>query len=123
MAYEGKVVVNITPEYLHNEEEGIHAARIQPLGITAYGRSEEDAAEKIKRMFAAAVNAHRANGALEEWLNQSGLEWNWFDKYEGDTPVEDVEIPMPSQKPRTQEPVLWNPSPSESPSRKMAPAA
>ena len=113
MAYEGKVVVNIAPEYLHNEEEGIHAARIRPLGITAYGRSEEDAAEKIKRMFAAAVNAHRANGTLEAWLNQSGLEWNWFDKYEGGTPVEDVEIPMPSQKPRTQEPVSWNPSPSE----------
>lgn len=123
MAHEGKVVVNIAPEYLHNEEEGIHAARIRPLGITAYGRSEEDTAEKIKRMFAAAVNAHRANGTLEAWLNQSGLEWNWFDRYEGDKHVEDVEIPMPRWNPQSQEPVSWQPSPSDDKSVEVVRAA
>ncbi len=113
----------ISPEYLYNEEEGVHAARIRSLGITGYGHSEEEAAEKIKRMFAAMVNAHREYGNLEEWLNESGIERHWHGQYKGNTPIEDVGLPMPTQGRREPKAVLWRSSSSESAPRIMAPAA
>ena len=118
MTRDGKVVVVVSPEYLYNDEEGIYAAQMQDLGITGYGRTEEEAGEKIKRMFAAMVNAHRDLGSLDKWLGESGVEWHWYDEYEGDTPVEDVSLPMP-----TRTPVSWSPSPTSGPSRTIAPAA
>ena len=123
MTQEGKVVAVVSPEYLYNEEEGVHAARIRSLGITGYGRSEEEAAEKIKRMFTAMVNAHREYDSLEDWLNGSGVEWHWHDQYEGDTPVEDVGLPMPTQGHRAQKAVSWRSSSSEGAPKIMAPAA
>ena len=123
MTQKGKVVAVVSPEYLYNEEEGVHAARIRPLGITGYGRSEDEAAAKIKRMFAAMVNAHREHGSLEKWLNEPGIEWHWHDQYEGDTPVEDVGLPMPTQERRSQKAVSWRSSSSKGAPRIMAPAA
>jgi hypothetical protein len=85
-----KVVVMVSPLYLHNKEIDRFAARIKPLGLTAYGDSQDEASRKVKRMFAFAVEAHRSKGDLEEWLSKSGLEWHWLNEYEGDAPVEDA---------------------------------
>ena len=85
-----KVVVVVSPDFLHNEATGAYAARIRPLGLTAYGYTLDTAAAKVKRMFASMVNAHRAKGDVEEWLNSSGVEWHWLDEYSGGIKVEEV---------------------------------
>ena len=85
-----KVVVVVAPDFLHNEATGAYAARIRQIGLTAYGDTLDAASAKIKRMFASMVNAHRAKGDVEEWLNSSGIEWHWLDEYSGDIKVEEV---------------------------------
>lgn len=84
------VVVIVEPTYLHNEATGKFAARIEPLGLTAYGNSKDAASARLRRMFASAVETRRARGTLEKWLDRSGLEWHWEDKYNADMPVEYV---------------------------------
>lgn len=98
MSENRKVVVMVTPEFLHNEDLNLFAARIRPLGLTGYGESRDAASVKIKRMFAAWVKGCRIFGDLEERLNASGLEWHWLDEYEGNKPVEMVQSAMPRRK-------------------------
>ena len=95
MSEDRKVVVMVTPEFLHDEDRNLFAARIRPLGLTGYGESLDAASVKIKRMFAAWVKGHRIIGDLEEWLDKSGLEWHWLDEYAGNMPVEMVESAKP----------------------------
>ena len=95
MSEDRKVVVMVTPEFLHNEDMNLFAARIRPLGLTGYGESREAASVKIKRMFAAWVKGNRIVGTLEERLDASGLEWHWLDEYNGDKPVEMVQSAKP----------------------------
>ena len=95
MSEDRKVVVMVTPEFLHNEDMNLFAARIRPLGLTGYGESREAASVKIKRMFAAWVKGNRIVGVLEERLDASGLEWHWLDEYNGDKPVEMVQSAKP----------------------------
>ena len=90
-----KVVVMVTPEFLHNEDLNLFAARIRPLGLTGYGEGRDAASVKIKRMFAAWVKGRRLLGDLEERLNASGLEWHWLDEYDGDKPVEMLQSAKP----------------------------
>ncbi len=90
-----KVVVIVTPEFLHNEELNLFAARIKPLGLTGYGENTDAASAKIKRMFASWVKGRRLVGDLEERLDSSGLEWYWFDEYDGSLPVEMVQSSLP----------------------------
>ena len=85
-----KVVVIVSHDYLHDRETGTFAARITPLGLTAYGMSQEEASTKVKKMFVSAVETRRTRGSLTRWLDNSGLDWYWFDEYEGDVPVEDA---------------------------------
>ena len=85
-----KVVVIVSPDYLHDRETGTFAARITPLGLTAYGMSQEEASSKVKKMFASAVETRRMRGSLTRWLDNSGLDWYWLDEYEEDVPVEDA---------------------------------
>jgi hypothetical protein len=106
---ERKVIAMISPLYLHNKETDTFAARITPLGLTAYGNSQDEATRKVKRMFASAVAAHRSKGDLEDWLSESGLEWHWLDEYDGDTPVEDAWVTGERQPKfaRDLNPVRW----------------
>lgn len=84
-----KVVVVINPDFLYSGCCDAYAARIKRLGLTAYGYSLQSAAYKVKRMLVSMVNAHRARGDVEEWLNSSGVEWSWLDEYKGAVRVED----------------------------------
>lgn len=88
VAEERKVVVIVSPVFLYSKEIDTFAARIKPLGITAYGDTEDAASRRAKTMFADAAQAHRMRGDLAEWLDKSGLEWSWLDEYAGDAPVE-----------------------------------
>ena len=101
-----KVVVIVSPDFLHNEHTDTYAARIRQLGLTAYGDTNDAASDKIKRMFASMVNAHRLKGDIEEWLSSSNLEWHWLDEYDGDIKVEDVQA-----RPPQPEPVVSNATP------------
>ena len=93
MSNESKVVVMVSPAHMHDKESGRFAARIKPLGLTAYGNSRDESLRKVRRMFASAVSAHRSKGDLKEWLDGSGLEWCWLSEYKGDAPVEYADAP------------------------------
>ncbi len=91
MSAERRVVALVSPKMLANSKTGMHAARILELGLTAYGSTTDEALQKVKRMYASAVRAHRELGTLVEWLNLSGLEWHWEDNYKGEQPVLDAD--------------------------------
>ena len=102
VADERIVVVIVSPVFLYCKEINTFAAHVKSLGLTGYGDTEDAASRRVKTMFADAVQAHRMRGDLAEWLDRSGLEWSWFDEYEGDNPVEHtrgaVEKPATSGK-------------------------
>lgn len=102
MATERRVVALVCPRMLTNAQTGMYAARILELGLTAYGKTQDEAQRKVVRMYASSVQAHRELGTLEEWLNRSGLNWFWEEEYKGAQPAiaADAEI---SQKIREQE--------------------
>lgn len=64
------------------------AAHLDDLGLTAYGRTVEEARKELIGVFNVWVNFYRERGLLEERLNQMGAEWTWLHTYEGDIPVE-----------------------------------
>lgn len=66
-----RVVVVVRQHVLKNAQTGAFAARIPELGLTAYGETAEKAVAKVRRMYAASVQAHRELGTLEAWLNRS----------------------------------------------------
>ena len=97
------MVVIVSPEYLSNKDAGTFAARIRPLGLTAYGSGQEEASAKVKRMFASAVETRRRRGTLTRWLNKSNVEWHWLEEYRGNVRIEragqeTAESPSPSSR-------------------------
>jgi len=76
---EGKVVVMETAHFFTTDRHGAktYAARVRPLGVTAYGASREEAFGKVKRMVGAMVEAHREQGDLANWLNATRAAWSW----------------------------------------------
>ena len=101
VAEERKVVVIVSPVFLYSKELDTFAARVKPLGITAYGDTEDAASRRVKTMFADAVQAHRMRGDLPEWLDKSGLKWSWFDEYDGDAPVEHARGAVAKKSPKS----------------------
>ena len=71
------VVLMIVPGCYYHEEEEIYAARFEPLGVTSYGNSLDEALTKVKVMLEEKALAHYRHGSLESWLNESGVEWEW----------------------------------------------
>ena len=107
MSEERKVVVMVSPAYLRDRESNRFAARIRPLGLTAYGDSLDEVSRKVKRMFASAVSAHREKGDLEAWLDNSGLDWSWLDEYAGDAPIEYADADGESRAPKPAKSANW----------------
>lgn len=91
MANAERVVVKVVPVRLFNESKKLHAARITPLGLTAYAKTPGESWEKAKQMFGAFVRVHRKYGTLESRLNESHLEWCYESEYKGPLPVERIE--------------------------------
>ena len=105
MSVTERVVALVPVVSLAHTVERMFAARIRELGLTAYGDTEEEAVEKVKRMFATYVYAHRKQGTLENCLEHSGLQWWWEKNYPGPLPIERVSrenatgvTPMPTHR-------------------------
>ena len=90
------VVVELSPKELIHTIRMTYVARIPLLGLTAYGKTQDEAMSKLKQMLRHAVEAHRESGTLEEWLRRSGLNWFWEDEYKGVLPVEYLGMPLGS---------------------------
>jgi len=71
-----KVVVVTTVEYRQFPNDGLHAARFRPLGLTAYGRSREDARSNFFSLFRTFVEDTRELGQLETQLDRAGVTWH-----------------------------------------------
>lgn len=67
----------------HNLHRKVFVSQIPALGLTAYGDNTDEATQKLKRMFAAFVEAHRKYETLSEQLTKSGLRWYWESEYKG----------------------------------------
>ena len=68
------------------------AARLEELGLTAYGRTTEGARDALLRLFNEWVNLHRSYGedVLERRLDQLGAHYEPLDGYSGELPVLDT---------------------------------
>ncbi|MCX6020896.1 MAG: hypothetical protein NTZ05_04040, partial [Chloroflexi bacterium] len=105
--------VRMLPKLLHNETTGLYAAIFPKLGLAAYGRSEDEAFAKLKKVFDTAVRAHRQAGILASWLTESEANWCWERDYNGETPVENADgTPRMVNYPPAQN---WTPTDSELP--------
>ena len=99
MAGEGKVVVELRLTIEQHSQTGAYAARIRPLGLTAYGPDEETAVRNCKRLFARFIESYRRDGMLKRILDNAGLEWHWASDHAPELPTyEDVgtELPKPA---------------------------
>ena len=75
---DNEVYVDAEPVYMeiYDEEHGVmHAARLPKLGITAYGRTEEEAHAKLPRMLKSKLRAHYQAGHMEEYLDRMEVPW------------------------------------------------
>lgn len=62
----------------YHEPMSCWVARIRGIGLTVYGDTREEAAEKIERMLESALRYRRREGLLEEWLKgltERGVKW------------------------------------------------
>ena len=102
---EEKIVVLLTPSIYHHKDSGVRAARFEKLGLTAYGHSEDEALQSLKKLFNKFVRTYRASGQLGERLDQVSVEWHLAKDFEGD-----YEDTSESQRGHTFEPQRsWTP--------------
>lgn len=88
---QGEVVVMVRLTTRQPTDDApFYAVRIPEMGLTGYGDSEDEATQRVKKMFASMVDDHREKGTLENMLDASGLEWCWRHDYRGRLPVEQV---------------------------------
>ena len=80
-----EMVIVVTPLSVHRHRtQEVFAARLEELGLTAYGRTESVAVDRVKRMFNKFVTVHRQDGRLEKKLDHVGVEWYWKSEYPRD---------------------------------------
>ena len=92
---ERKVVV-VGPITVWSRDEGeMFAARFEPLKLTSYGRTEEEAKRAVREHFKRFIRQNRKIGALETVLNKVEAKWYWEDEYPADSglPIEYVDDP------------------------------
>lgn len=86
-----KVVVLVSIKTSTRTDGKMFAAHLPELGLTAYGRTEEDAKCAVRALFASFIDQYRSLGLLEKRLNQIGAKWYWEDEYPNDgIPIEYV---------------------------------
>ena len=78
---EGQVVINIHCVTRYDDERDLHVARFPGLGLTARGKTEEEAMTHCKQLLSKFARSYRSVGQLEERLVQSGVEWWWLADY------------------------------------------
>ncbi len=88
---EREVVVTTVLSFEPRHDGKIRAARLKDIGLTAYGKSDAEAEDKVKRQFARLVSEYRQLGLLEQRLNEVGVTWCWRNEYkDASLPVQNV---------------------------------
>ena len=59
---EEKIVVLLTPSIYHHKDSGRSGCESEKLGLTAYGHSEDEALQSLKKLFNKFVRTYRASG-------------------------------------------------------------
>ena len=95
-----RVIVLVEPSLLQHDETGRFAARFDKLGLTCSGKTQDEAIENLKRLFVTFVRTHRERGALQLFLEKTGLEWYTESNYPHDkSNVEYLEGPRNPWRP------------------------
>jgi hypothetical protein len=76
----GKVVVPVHLNYFRNKEHDFVAAHSRDLGLTGYGKTEEEAHESFKRVFSVFIRVSRSEGFLKSMLDRIGVRWYMADE-------------------------------------------
>ena len=85
-----RVVVVAPLECKNTTDNTMFVTRIRELGLTAYGKTHEEAKQSLRKMFATFVELYRKTENLEERLNRSGLTWYYESEYRGEIPAESI---------------------------------
>ena len=86
-AMDSRVVVSLTCRLYYHEDRDYFAARCHELGMSAYGKTQDEAVDNLKRHFNVAIRAYREHGKLESILQNSGVAWWWEDDYPDNFPA------------------------------------
>ena len=84
---ENRVVVSLICRFDFNADRQYYSARCWELGMSAYGKTQDEAIDNFKRHFNAAIQAYREGGKLEGVLTRSGVDWWWEGDYPADRPA------------------------------------
>ena len=95
---ESQVVVIVRYSVHVHSVDKVTAVRFRPLGLTAYGDTEEEAMGNFKELFNRFIRAYREKGKLEQVLNLSGVEWWWREEYPEDRSELEGANVAPSQR-------------------------
>ncbi|PKB71445.1 MAG: hypothetical protein BZY87_05505 [SAR202 cluster bacterium Io17-Chloro-G6] len=92
---ERKVVVVGSISVWQRDQGKMFAARFEPLKLTSYGRTKDEAERAVREQFKRFVHANREIGVLEKLLDKVEAEWYWEDEYPSDTeaPIEYLDGP------------------------------
>jgi hypothetical protein len=85
-----KVVVKFTPMVLEHRSKRLFVARVKEIGLSAYGKTREDALTNLRDLFLRFVTDHRKAGTLSSVLEKSGLKWSWFKDHPKGEAYEDL---------------------------------
>ena len=106
-----KVVVKTTLSVETRGDGKMFAGRLTNLGLTAYGRTEEEAKDAVKLLFNKMINEYRERSILEKRLNGIAVEWYWFDEYhDSDIPLEDTSPGTPPARAASGTNQRWSPT-------------
>lgn len=80
MSTEKALVVKLDISVVHHKEKELVAARFRDIGLTAYGRSEDQAVSALAELFVKFAQTHHDAGNLSNRLNKAQVTWYWKDK-------------------------------------------
>ena len=74
------LVIEVEASIAYHAEKDLVAARVKELGLTAYGRTEDDAVSKLAGLLDKFIEAHNRSGRLPARLDKAGVPWKWKDE-------------------------------------------
>ena len=74
----GKMKVIVSPWLTvgYNESLDLHTARFRELGLTAYGRTQDDAFSELCNLLDRFLHHASKTGSLKEQLDHTGVDWS-----------------------------------------------
>ena len=74
---ERRVVVMVEEQIYIHKASGLFAAHYDALDLTAYGDTEHEAQNNLKRLFNNDIHYYREKGLLARRLDALGVKWDW----------------------------------------------